>query len=203
MPEQNLADLQAQIAANTRGAQLVADFVQEQSIAHFELCLNQLQQIASTMIRQLLGKLPPGEYPFIDHLDDGSPIRLTCRILKSDSSSNQKANSPVCQLDFTGTGPVLKSNLNANRAIVTASVMYTLRCLVEWYHPDQAHTHFPLNSGVLEPVEIVLPECLLNPPAHHDPKLAAAVVGEMSKLLKGSSMFSWVFLESQQPAREP
>lgn len=177
MPEQNLADLQAQIAANTRGAQLVADFVQEQSISHFELCLNQLQQIASTMIRQLLGKLPPGEYPFIDHLDDGSPIRLNCRILKSDSSSNQKANSPVCQLDFTGTGPVLKSNLNANRAIVTASVMYTLRCLVEWYHPDQAHTHFPLNSGVLEPVEIVLPECLLNPPAHHDPKLAAAVVG--------------------------
>ena len=35
----------------------------------------------------------------------------------------------------------------------------------------------PLNSGVLAPVRIVLPECLLNPPAHEDPAQCAAIVG--------------------------
>ncbi len=48
-------------------------------------------------------------------------------------------------------------NLNANRAIVTAAVMYVLRLLID--------EDIPLNQGVLAPVEIVVPpECLLNPP---------------------------------------
>ena len=58
--------------------------------------------------------------------------------------------------DFTGTGPVLPGNLNANRAITTAAVMYVLRTFVD--------EDIPLNQGVLRPIEIRLPECLLNPP---------------------------------------
>lgn len=33
-------------------------------------------------------------------------------------------------IDFAGTGPVQPGNLNANRAIVTAAVMYVFRCLI-------------------------------------------------------------------------
>ena len=67
-------------------------------------------------------------------------------------------------------GTTLQSyNLNANRAIVTAAVLYVFRCLIA--------EDIPLNSGVLEPVEIILPECLLNPPEHDDPTKCAAIVG--------------------------
>ena len=93
-----------------------------------------------------------------DHLDDGSPICVTITI------AGDRAT-----VDFTGTGPVLATNLNANRAIVTAAVLYVFRCLIK--------DDIPLNSGVLEPVTIVLPECLLNPPAHDDPSQCAAMVG--------------------------
>ena len=72
-------------------------------------------------------------------------------------------------IDFTGTGPVLPGNLNANRAIVTAAVMYCLRCLIQ--------EDIPLNQGVLAPIRLVLPECLLNPPAGPSPELCPAVVG--------------------------
>src|SRR5690606_30963869 len=34
-------------------------------------------------------------------------------------------------VDFTGTGPVLSTNLNANRAVVTAAVLYVFRCLID------------------------------------------------------------------------
>jgi 5-oxoprolinase (ATP-hydrolysing) len=71
--------------------------------------------------------------------------------------------------DFTGTSPVLAGNLNANRAIVTAAVMYCLRCLIA--------EDIPLNQGVLAPVSIVLPECLLNPPERGSPEECAAVAG--------------------------
>ena len=48
-------------------------------------------------------------------------------------------------------------------------MLYVFRCLI--------NEDIPLNSGVLDPVEIVLPECLLNPPPHDDPLQCAAIVG--------------------------
>jgi 5-oxoprolinase (ATP-hydrolysing) len=72
-------------------------------------------------------------------------------------------------IDFTGTGPVLPGNLNANRAIVTAAAMYCLRSLIG--------EDIPLNQGVLAPVRLVLPECLLNPPEGPTPAESAAMVG--------------------------
>jgi N-methylhydantoinase B/oxoprolinase/acetone carboxylase alpha subunit len=47
--------------------------------------------------------------------------------------------------------------------------MYCFRCLID--------EDIPLNQGVLAPIEIILPECLLNPPAHADPHQCAAVAG--------------------------
>jgi 5-oxoprolinase (ATP-hydrolysing) len=105
-----------------------------------------------------LAAIPDGTYSRTDFLDNGVPICATISI-QGDSA----------QVDFTGTGPVLDSNLNANRAIVTAAVLYVFRCLIR--------EDIPLNGGVLEPVKIILPECLLNPPEHENPAQCAAVVG--------------------------
>ena len=63
----------------------------------------------------------------------------------------------------------MSNNLNANRAIVTAACLYVFRCLIA--------EDIPLNSGVLEPVTIEVPVCLLNPPEQDDPSISAAVVG--------------------------
>jgi 5-oxoprolinase (ATP-hydrolysing) len=95
---------------------------------------------------------------FIDHLDNGSPITVAIT-LEGDEAT----------IDFTGTGPVVAGNLNANRAIVTAAVMYCLRVLID--------EDIPLNQGVLAPVKIVVPEGLLNPPARKRPEDCPAVVG--------------------------
>ncbi len=109
-------------------------------------------------MRPALARLPDGEHRFVDHLDDGSPIAVTITVA-----------GDAATIDFTGTGPVLPGNLNANRAIVTAAVMYCLRCLID--------EDIPLNQGVLAPVQIVLPECLLNPPEGTTPAECPAVVG--------------------------
>jgi 5-oxoprolinase (ATP-hydrolysing) len=60
-------------------------------------------------------------------------------------------------------------NLHANRAIVTAAVLYVFRCLI--------NEDIPLNNGVLAPVTLVLPDCLLNPPEYDNPQQCAAIVG--------------------------
>ena len=116
----------------------------------------------SKKTRQALARLPEGRREFVDHLDDGSLIRVAVTLFPPSAG-------PAAEIDFTGTGPVLAGNLNANQAIVTAALMYVLRLLID--------EDIPLNEGVLAPVRLVLPECLLNPPARERPEVCAAMAG--------------------------
>lgn len=156
--EDNLADLSAQIAANEQGARDLTTLIDRYSWPVVSAYMNHIQAAAETKMRMALSRIPDGDHKFRDHLDDGTPIEVTITVA-GDSAT----------IDFAGTGPVLPGNLNANRAIVTAAVMYCLRLLID--------EDIPLNQGVLAPVEIVLPECCLNPPRRESPEQCAAVAG--------------------------
>jgi 5-oxoprolinase (ATP-hydrolysing) len=154
----NLADITAQTAANNQGARDLAALVERYTLPVVEAYMRHIQAAAETKMRRALARVPDGRHEFVDHLDDGSPIRVAVTVA-GDSAT----------IDFSGSGPVMAGNLNANRAIVTAAVMYCLRLLID--------EDIPLNQGVLAPVKIVVPECLLNPPERATPADCAAVVG--------------------------
>ncbi len=154
----NMADIRAQVAANQLGVRQLLELVGKHSLTVVQAYMGHIQQAAATKMRHALSAIPDGTYQCTDLLDDGSPIYALI--------TKQADRATV---DFTGTGPVLSSNLNANRAIVTAAVMYVFRCLI--------NADIPLNSGVMEPITIILPECLLSPPEQADPALNPAVVG--------------------------
>lgn len=163
----NIADIRAQTAANRSGAQLLVEMTAEHGAATVLSYMGHIQRAAENKMRAALRRIPAGEYAFADTLDDGSPVcvTITVRHVERDGVVGGEA----C-LDFAGTGPVLPGNLNANRAIVTSAVLYCFRCLID--------EEIPLNSGVLAPLEIRLPNhCLLNPPVDNDPAHCAAVVG--------------------------
>ena len=166
----NLADIAAQVAANRQGAQDLLRLVDRYSWDVVSAYMRHIQRAAEQKMRAALARLPAGRYHFADHLDDGSPIAVTITIADINSPRALGEGQGVrATIDFTGTGPVLPGNLNANRAIVTAAVMYCLRCLIQ--------EDIPLNQGVLAPIRLVLPECLLNPPAGPSPEQCPAVVG--------------------------
>jgi 5-oxoprolinase (ATP-hydrolysing) len=154
----NLADVEAQVAANHRGAGDLGRLVDRYSLPVVLAYMRHIQSAADRKMRVALSRLGDGDYRFVDHLDDGSPIAVKITIQGEEAT-----------VDFTGTGPVLPGNLNANRAIVTAAVMYCLRSLIG--------EEIPLNQGVVTPVKIIVPECLLNPPESASPETSAAVVG--------------------------
>ncbi|MGE0606772.1 MAG: hydantoinase B/oxoprolinase family protein [Pirellulales bacterium] len=154
----NLADITAQVAANNQGIRDLTSLVARHSWPVVESYMRHIQAAADRKMRAALAKLPDGRRTFVDHLDDGSPISVAITIAGDQAT-----------IDFMGTGPVLAGNLNANRAIVTAAVMYCLRCLID--------EDIPLNQGVLAPVKLVLPPCLLNPPEGATPAESAAMVG--------------------------
>jgi 5-oxoprolinase (ATP-hydrolysing) len=168
----NIADIGAQVAANHQGARDLDRLVERYTWPVVEAYMRHIQSAAERKMRQALTRLKPGRHEFVDHLDDGSKIAVTITIHQpgdATSVASETANTPAAVIDFTGTSPVLPGNLNANRAIVTAAVMYCLRLLID--------EDIPLNQGVLSPVQIVLPECLLNPPMGETAETSAAVVG--------------------------
>jgi len=156
--DDNLADITAQVAANRQGALALLALAERHSQHVVEAYMDHLQKAAGWKLRQALRRFATGRYTFTDHLDDGSPICMALDISEGGIA-----------IDFTGTGAVLATNLNANPAITKAAVMYVLRTLID--------EDIPLNDGVMAAVRLVLPECLLNPPEHSDPRKCAAVVG--------------------------
>jgi 5-oxoprolinase (ATP-hydrolysing) len=162
----NLADVAAQIAANRQGANDLLALVERYSWPVVAAYMNHIQDAAEQKIRSALSKLPPGKRAFTDYVEtaDGSSTPISVSI------TVHQAGGPIAAtIDFTGTGPVIDGNLNANRAIVTAAVIYVLRLIVA--------EDIPLNHGVLRPVEIILPDCVLNPAPGSTPELSPAVAG--------------------------
>jgi 5-oxoprolinase (ATP-hydrolysing) len=157
-PDENVADVSAQIAANQLGVrrllELEATVGREVSVAYMGF----IQDAAQEKMRAALRRLGDGAYSFTDRLDDGAPIAV--RIEVRDGGG---------VLDFAGTAPPLPTNLNANRAIAKAAILYCFRCLID--------EDIPLNEGVLAPLEVRIPRSVLDPPSNDDPALAPAVVG--------------------------
>jgi 5-oxoprolinase (ATP-hydrolysing) len=157
-PAANLADLAAQVAANQLGSRELLALAERISLPVVLDYMRHIQAAAERKTRLALARIPDGAYRWADQMDDGTPVAVAITI-----------HGDQARIDFSGTGPVSPGNLNANPAIVTAAVMYVLRCLLA--------EDIPLNQGVLTPVEIILPAGLLNPPAHDDPARCAAMVG--------------------------
>ncbi len=144
-PVQNLADFQAQIAANERGVQELHRMVEHYGLATVQAYMQHVQDNAEESVRRVMNVLKDGSFTY--PMDDGSEICVKIMI----DHHNRSA-----RVDFTGTSPQQSTNLNAPLAICKAVVLYVFRTLVE--------DDIPLNAGCLKPLEIIIPEgCLLNP----------------------------------------
>ena len=156
--DDNLADLAAQVAANTQGSALLTDLCSGIGVERVQRYMRHVQDAAEQKIRQVLRRLEDRRYTFVDQLDDGTVIQVAITV-RTDQAT----------IDFSGTSGVHSGNLNANRAITTAAVLYAFRCLL--------NEDVPLNAGVLAPLTLVIPEGLLSPPAGETPDESPAIVG--------------------------
>jgi len=142
---QNIADLQAQIAANKRGAEELIEMVEHYGLETVQAYMGFVQDNAEESVRRVIDVLQDGEFTY--PMDSGGQIKVAITIDKSARSA---------KIDFTGTSGQQTNNFNAPAAVCKAAVLYVFRTLVD--------DDIPLNAGCLKPLEIINPEgCMLNP----------------------------------------
>ncbi len=151
-PEQNIADLKAQVAANNQGVGAIRRMIGQFGLKVVLSYMNHVQDNAEEAVRRAITKLREGRCIY--------PVDGIARICVSVSINAQQRTATV---DFRGTSPQLPNNFNAPHAIVRAAVLYVFRTLVK--------DDIPMNQGCLRPIRIIVPENSML-----SPKTPAAVV---------------------------
>ncbi len=171
-PDQTIADLRAQIAANEKGVQelhaMVAHWGQPTVAAYMGHVQDNAEESVRRVITALAARPPgaPGGAPppeggdpawggpalgsdgqFTLPMDNGAQIQVKVTV---DAARREAV------IDFSGTSAQLPDNFNAPKAVTMAAVLYVFRTLVD--------DDIPLNAGCLKPLRVIVPEgCLLNP----------------------------------------
>ena len=144
-PEQNMADLKAQIAANEKGVQELRKMVDQFGLDVVQAYMRHVQDNAEESVRRVITRLKDGEFTL--PLDNGARIKVSIRV----DAKNRSA-----EIDFTGTSEQQINNFNAPTAVCMAAVLYVFRTLVD--------DDIPLNAGCLKPLKVIIPAgSMLNP----------------------------------------
>ncbi|MEO0540170.1 MAG: hydantoinase B/oxoprolinase family protein, partial [Cyanobacteria bacterium P01_A01_bin.105] len=164
-PDQNIADLQAQVAANNKGAQELHKLVARYGLATVQAYMVHVQNNAENCVRQAIIALAQRELvqsrstrAFTYPMDNGRQIQVAITLKASDGSAI---------VDFTGTSPQQLNNFNAPLAVCKAAVLYVFRTLI--------NDDIPLNAGCLKPISLIVPPSSLINPTHP----AAVVAGNV------------------------
>ena len=151
-PQQNMADLRAQIAANEKGVQELTRMVEHFGLSVVHAYMQHVQDNAEEAVRRVITALQDGAFRY--ELDNGAVIQVQVTVDRDRREAT---------IDFTGTSEQLPNNFNAPSAISMAAVLYVFRTLV--------NDAIPLNAGCLKPLRMIIP-----PGSMLKPRYPAAVV---------------------------
>jgi N-methylhydantoinase B len=151
-PEQRLADLRAQRAANLTGIRRLGQLADRHGVEVLRTAAAEILDYAERRTRAALEEMPDGESSaedVLEGLDGDIPLRLRATV-----------SGDSLELDFEGTSEQIDGNLNCPLSVTKAACFYAVRVVCD---PDA-----PPSAGAWRPVRVSAPEgCLLNarPPA--------------------------------------
>ncbi len=140
-PEERRGDLRAQLAAQRVGERRVAELCARKGSRKVADAMAELHSYSERLVRARIEQLPDGRYEAADALEavDGE-LELRCMVTVAGDE---------IEIDFTGTSPQHKGNLNCPLAVTRSACYFVVRCLTE---PD-----LPASGGAFAPVTVRAP----------------------------------------------
>ena len=118
--DKNIADMQAQLAANQQGICQLEKAIERYGLATVQRYLRFVRENAAASVKRLLISLHDGSFGY--ELDSGEYIKVTVTV---DQAIREAT------IDFTGTSLQSDNNFNAPSAVARAAVLYVFRSLIE------------------------------------------------------------------------
>lgn len=174
-PDERRGDLRAQLAACTAGAVGWRALLAREGAARVALAVDAVLDYTERRARARIAQLGALDSTAHDALegdgvtDDAIPVVVRVQ-----------AVGDTLRLDFTGSSPVVRGNVNCPIAVTRAAAVFVLRTLLD--------DDVPTNDGIARAIELILPDdCALNA------KWPAAVAGgnvEMSQRITDTLMLA-------------
>ncbi|XWN28908.1 MAG: hydantoinase B/oxoprolinase family protein [Devosia sp.] len=155
VPDLNLGDIKAMIAALGVGERRVAELIERHGLDVFLAAQSDLVAYARTKARAVQRRIPDGTYTFWDYMDDdyvsAVPIRIRCTLTVEDGAVH---------LDFTGSDPQVLSAYN----VPTGGLRHPWLTLKLMHLVGSLDPTVPLNYGLFEDITVEAPKgTILNP----------------------------------------
>ena len=151
-PDERRGDLRAQIAAHRLAERRIAELCERRGRERVAAAMDELYAYSERLVRAAIARLPDGRWEaedVVEAVEGDLPIRAAVEIAGEE-----------IRIDFEGTAPQHRGNLNCPLSVTKSACYFVVRCLTE---PD-----LPASGGAFAPVTVSAPEgCLVNarPPA--------------------------------------
>ncbi len=147
VPDQVFGDLMANIGGTELGARLIGELMGEFALADLSALADGVIGQSAAALRARLRDIPDGVYR---NTLDVEAVEGSVRLAASVTVSGD-----AVAIDFTGTGPTVRSAINVPLCYTRSFATYAIKCLTT---PE-----VPNNLGTLLPVTVSAPEgCILN-----------------------------------------
>jgi len=140
-PDERRGDLRAQLAAHRLAERRSAELVLRRGRVRVERAMDELHAYSERRVRAGIAALPDGRYTAVDVVEavDGDLAIRVAVVVSGDGLA----------IDFTGTAPQHRGNLNCPLAVTRSACFFVVRVLTD---PD-----VPASSGAFEPVTVRAP----------------------------------------------
>ena len=181
VPETVIGDVQATIAACTRGERALIVLAKKHGADAIASDMANLLDYSEALTRAEFSAFPDGAWEFEDFLDDDGfsedPIRIAAKVIK---------NGTDITVDFSGTSHQVKGSINLPIAMTQSCVYACLRSVVG--------PNVPTNSGFMRPITVIAEEGSIVNPVSPAPvaargltsmRVTEAIWGALASMLPG------------------
>ncbi len=181
LPDERRGDFRAQLAVNRLGARRLGELIGRWGLATVRAACDELLAYGERKIRAGIAAVPDGVYRFTDAMDDDgvseAPIPITVSVA---------VEGDTMHLDFTGSGPESRGDLNVVRGALLATVYYAVKAILD--------PSIPANGGFYRAITVDAPEGTIvncRPPApvgwrtQTCQRVADAIFGAFAQALPG------------------
>ena len=178
MPEENLGDIEAMLAALRVGECRIRELVALHGVDTFLQAQSDLAEYAAEKALAVQKNIPDGTYEFWDFLDDDFnsdvPVRVRCRMT---------ARGGEVHLDFTGSDPQVEAAYN----IPTGGKRHPWLTLKLMHYVFSHDKTIPLNHGMFDHVTVEAPRgTVVNPEAPAAVGIRSATAIRLNEAIVGA-----------------